>query len=96
MILNHSDITCVGTASDDRTAQNEILKLKPDIILFEKDEDTKTDEAMAILGSSSWNIRIVLISLLDNQACLYQREEKTVVKINDLLSLVLDELPLGG
>jgi DNA-binding NarL/FixJ family response regulator len=92
-LLAHPDVEWVGATSDWVTAHSEIEKLKPDTIVVEELEEKASNEALQILESSSWDVRVVSISLNNNRLSVFHREQKTVGKADDLLHLVLGELP---
>jgi len=92
-LLNHPEVEWVGAASDWTTAHSEIERLQPDTILVEELEEQGTNEALEILETSSWDVRVVSISLNNNRLSVFHREQKTVGQADDLLHLVLGELP---
>lgn len=92
-LLNHPELEWVGTASDWTTAHSEIEKLRPDTILVEEPEEQAASEALEILEASSWDVRVVSVSLNDNRLSVFHREQKTVGQADDLLHLVLGDLP---
>lgn len=67
--------------------------LQPDTILVEEPEEHGANEALEILEASSWDVRVVSISLNNNRLSVFHREQKTVGQADDLLNLVLGELP---
>lgn len=89
LILKHPDIIWVGAAPDSATAHEEILKLHPDTILFEKTKAGIPVEVMEILEAETWDVRIIGLSLDNNEMSLYHREHQTVVQAGDLLQFVL-------
>jgi AmiR/NasT family two-component response regulator len=88
LLLNHPEVEIVGATADYANAQEEITRLKPDTIIFEETEDGARTVALAILESSHWVRRIIGFSLDDNQLIIYRREERTVMRAEDLLSLI--------
>ena len=89
-LLNHTDIDWVGAASDFAIAVEEILTLNPDTILVEEREgETIRSTFMKILEKIDWDLRVVGVSLNDNQLSVYQREHQTVGQPEDLIRLIL-------
>ncbi len=89
-LLDHTDIKWVGAASDFTIAVEEISHLHPDTILIEELKgDTTTSTFMEIVGKFQWNLRVVGISLNDNQLSVYQHEQQTVGQPEDLIRLII-------
>jgi hypothetical protein len=89
LIMKHPNIIWVGSAEGVTTAQEEIQRLHPDTILFEKTEGNKPADVMEILDSDAWNVRIIGLCLDDNELNLYHHEHHTVVEPGDLVQFVL-------
>ena len=89
LLLKHPDISLVGSASDLANAYEEILSLQPGTILMEAVEKRHSDEVIDLLEICPWSLRVMLISLNDNQLSMYHREQKTVGKADDLLHLII-------
>lgn len=96
LLLNHPEVEWVGAASDHQTAQDEILKLRPDIILIEEMRDDVPVEIMGILEASPWGVRVIGLSLDDNKLSMYHREQRTVRQADDLLRLIISDPTIGG
>jgi DNA-binding NarL/FixJ family response regulator len=88
LLLDHPDIEIIGAAADFANAQDEILHLQPDTLIIEDIGRGAHAEALAILESSHFVKRIIGFSLDDNKLRVYRREEITVVRAEDLLSMV--------
>ena len=89
LLLKHPDIIIVGAAVDFTTAHEDIMRLQPDTILFEKTSVGVPVDVMGILEAETWDIRIIGLSLDNNEMSLYHREHQMVVEASDLLQLVL-------
>jgi hypothetical protein len=89
LLLKHPDIIWVGAATGFATAHEAIMKLQPDTILFEKTEAGIPVDAIEILEVVTWDVRIIGLSLDNNEMSLYHREHQMVVKAGDLLQFVL-------
>ncbi|MCJ7536473.1 MAG: hypothetical protein WA997_02880 [Anaerolineales bacterium] len=89
-LLDHTEINWVGAASDFTIAVEEISRLHPDTILIEELEgETTTSAFMEIVEKFQWNLRVVGISLNDNQLSVYQHAQQTVGQPEDLIRLIL-------
>ena len=89
-LLDHTDINWVGAASDFTVAIEEISHLHPDTILIEElESETTTSAFMEIVEKFQWNLRVVGVSLKDNQLSIYQHEHQTVGQPEDLIRLIL-------
>jgi DNA-binding NarL/FixJ family response regulator len=89
LLLEHPDVEWVGAATDISMAHEEILKHRPDTVLFEKTRSGVPADIIEMLGVETWDLRIIGISLEDNELILYHRENQMVVKAGDLLQFVL-------
>jgi DNA-binding NarL/FixJ family response regulator len=89
LLLKHPEVDWAGAARDIHTAQEQIMKLQPDTILVEKTGAGIPPAVMELLEMEIWNVRIIGLSLADNEISLYQREHQTVVEAGDLLQFVL-------
>ncbi|HUV29052.1 MAG TPA: hypothetical protein VMW34_16950 [Anaerolineales bacterium] len=89
-LLDHTEINWLGAASDFTIAVEEISRLHPDTILIEELEgETTTSAFMEIVEKFQWNLRVVGISLNDNQLSVYQHAQQTVGQPEDLIRLIL-------
>jgi DNA-binding NarL/FixJ family response regulator len=89
LLLKHPDIDWVGAATNFSAAHEEIMRHQPDTVLFEKTESSVPADVIEMLGVETWDVRIIGLSLDDNEVSLYYREHQTVVKAGDLLQFVL-------
>jgi DNA-binding NarL/FixJ family response regulator len=92
LLLHESAVPMVGATSEHRTAQEQIEKLKPEVVILERSEgqpqEIEEQETMAILKSGAHVFRL---SLSDNELNVYRRERRTVGKIEDLVNLLTGE-----
>ena len=89
-LLDHTDILWVGASSDFLEAVEEISRLQPDTILIEEVEGKTTMNAfMKIVEKFDWNLRVVGVSLKDNQLSIYQHAQETVGQPEDLIRLII-------
>jgi hypothetical protein len=89
LLLNHPDISLVGATANLVIAREEIMRLHPDTILFEKTEAGIPADVLEILEVETWDMRIIELSLNDNEMILFHRQRQTVVEPGDLLQFVL-------
>lgn len=91
-LLDHQDIELVGSASDFTDAVEEISRLHPDTILIEEiAEETTTSTFMKIVEKFQWDLRVVGVSLNDNQLSIFQHAQQTVGRPEDLTRLIIQE-----
>jgi DNA-binding NarL/FixJ family response regulator len=89
-LLDHTDIEWVGAASDYKIAIDEISRLHPDTILVEEVEGEMTTSTLVeIVEKFQWDLRVVGVSLDDNQLNIYQHEHQTVGQPEDLIRLII-------
>ncbi len=89
LLLRHPDIEWVGATTDLAAAREQIASLRPDTILVEEREGSLSPEALEIMEACPWEVRVIGLSLADNQTSVYHREQRTVGKAEELLHLVL-------
>ena len=88
-LLDHTDINWVGAASDFTVAIEEISHLHPDTILLEEVEGkTTTSTFMKIVEQFQWDLRVIGVSLNDNQMSVFQHAQETVGQPEDLIRLI--------
>ena len=88
-ILADTEIEWVGGTSDHAAAHDQIARLQPDTILIEEGEGgSASAEALEILEASSADVRIIRLSLADNELRVYQREQRTLGRAEELLRLI--------
>ena len=92
LLLNHPEVEWVGATSDHATAHDQIVSLFPDTILIEEEEESNASaETLEILGTGSADVRVIRLSLTDNELRIYHREQRTVGQAEDLLKLIRGE-----
>ncbi len=80
----------LGSDSDHRAAHKQIMGLSPDTILIESEQGDKTPaDIVKILEASASSVRVVRLSLSENQLSVYHREQRPVGQAEDLLRLIL-------
>lgn len=89
-LLTSPDIEWAGESSDPVTAREEIAKLSPDTVLIEEEENACA-EIMPLLEAGASDLRVIRLSLMENQLSLYRREQHTVTQAEDLLKLIRGE-----
>ena len=88
-LLSHPDIDWVGATSDHATAHDQIVGLCPDTVLIEEGEGGGVPaEALEILEDSTSDVRVIRLSLADNELRVYHRTQRTVTQAEDLLHLI--------
>lgn len=89
LMLKHPDLVWLGSAQNMNTAREEILKMRPDTIVFERIKDDFPAALLELLEVDSREMRIIGLSLGDNEISLLHREQQTVAAAGDLLQYVL-------
>lgn len=89
-LLDRTEIKWIGASSDFSIAVNEISRLQPDTILIEEGNDqTTTSSFMKIVEQFQWDLRVVGVSLEDNQLSIFQHAQQTVGQPDDLVRVIL-------
>lgn len=91
LLLNYPEVEWVGESRDYAAAQEDILDLRPDIILIEELGGSLPAGIIEILETSSWGVRLVGLSLDDNELSIYHRDQWTVGKAEDLVRLIITD-----
>jgi DNA-binding NarL/FixJ family response regulator len=73
-LLDHTNISWVGDASD---------------LIEELEGETSTPAFLEIVEKFQWKLRVVGVSLNDNQLNIYQHEHQTVGHPEDLIRLIV-------
>jgi DNA-binding NarL/FixJ family response regulator len=87
-LLGYQDVDLVGSSVDNETARNEIIHLKPDVVILEEDQDASPVEVVELLKGGPNDVLLLGLNLMDNELRVYRREQRTVIHPNDLLDLV--------
>ena len=89
-LLDHPAVEIVGLSADRQTAVAEIEALKPDTIIIEETEDTAHThgEAARIMEACSWELRVIRLSLQDNELWLYQQQRRSISNIEEFLRVI--------
>ncbi len=62
--------------------------IEPDTVLIEEPEGDAASEAISILGEGSSDLRVIRLSLADNELTVYDRKQRRIVEPEDLLSMI--------
>jgi len=73
------------------TAHEQITELQPDTIIVEEGSKDIPKDIMKYLETYPWNLRVTFLNLTDNQLNMYQHEQRTMGRAEDLLQLILSE-----
>jgi DNA-binding NarL/FixJ family response regulator len=93
LLLRHPEVEMIGATSNYKAVPIELSNLRPDTILVEEAEDMGLAEMSQILQAITWGGRVLTFNLVDNKLSIFHRQQKIVGRYDDLLHLVLDELP---
>ena len=87
-LLGHQEVELVGASMDHQIARDEIVRLKPDVVILEEDQDASSAEVVELLKGGPNDVLLLGLNLMDNELRVYRREQRTVIHPNDLLDLV--------
>ena len=89
LLLDRPGIELVGAASDYAAAREQIVSLRADTVLVEENEAGDIPDAtLSLLEAGPACVRIIRLSLADNELIVYHREKRLVGKTDDLLHLI--------
>jgi len=91
-LLKHPDIKFVGATSNYSEALTEILNAKPNIILIEDNGKEHNEMVMEYFDTSHGAKKVIFLGLTDKKLVVYHHEQRSLVKSEDLLELILSEL----
>nr|MBI2904820.1 hypothetical protein [Chloroflexota bacterium] len=92
LLLDRPGIELVGAASDYVVARENILGLQADTVLVEENGAGDIPEGtLGLLEASPACVRIIRLSLDDNELIVYHREKRLVGNTSDLLQLIIEE-----
>lgn len=89
LMLQHPDLVWLGSSKDLETAREEIHRFQPDTILFERTTADYPAFLVKMVDLAPQDVRIIGLSLGDNEISLFHHEHQTVVKASDLIQFVL-------
>jgi len=90
LLLTHGGIQVLGMESDWDSARKQITALRPDVVLLE----LEGDDTPPIWTPSDWaevgakQPMTIGVSLLDNRAYIWHREDKVLMEATDLVQLI--------
>ena len=87
-LLDRPGIEWVGAGSDRARAHAEIAELQPDTVLIEEPEGDVPSEAIGILEAGSRDLRVIRLSLANNELTVYDRKQRKMVAPEDLLNMI--------
>lgn len=90
--LKHPKINLVGSTSNYAALSSDIVRTKPNIILIENTDKPHSEMIREYLDSIPWTFKIILLGFNDNNINVYHHEHRSMVSMDDLLQLILDEL----
>jgi DNA-binding NarL/FixJ family response regulator len=87
-LLRHPEVEIVGESSEYAASRDQILSLRPHVVIVEKDVsgDVNDADSFTLLRNGSCLIKV---SLSDNDLSLYERQQHTMANADDLLQLIL-------
>lgn len=94
LLLAHGGVDVLGMESDLDLARQKIDALQPDVVLMELGDDVVQSWTPTDLTSSGAQQRMTIgVNLLDNQALIWHRQEKTLLQGSDLVEVIQSSLP---
>lgn len=89
LLLHHPQIELVGETNDFESASVNIQRLRPDTILIEETEANQFTQLISDINRQPWEMRILLMNLMDNQLNVFHHELRTVGRAEDLVQMIL-------
>ena len=87
-LLSDQDLDIVGESVNHEIGRSEIGRLKPDVVVLEEDEAGSSGELVDLLLEGTSDVLILGLNLMDNELRVYRRQQRTVLRPNDLVDLI--------
>lgn len=89
LLLAHPDIDWVGETSDYEGMVEIVMKISPDIVIFEEDEDRSSSQILAMPEKIPSLERIIGLNLNNNELRIYHHKVKNVGHTDDLIQSII-------
>ena len=91
LLLQEAELEIVGQDTESSAAVACIQKFKPDVIILNLDdpEPDLSSPVLCVLRERT-GVRIIGLSLKDNQICVFQGKNKEIQRLDDLFDAILD------
>jgi DNA-binding NarL/FixJ family response regulator len=90
LLRQEAGLDIVGQETDFSRAIERIKELLPDVIIL--DSDDAAPKVASILGASS-GVKVISLSLQDNNLYVYQAKQRVTKSVVDLLEVIGEDLP---
>ncbi len=90
VLLRREGIELLGIETDSDRALAQVRALAPDIVLIEGDAkgDVGLSAAMAQMVYEEENVRVIRLSLSDEQLHIYHQEQRRLINTQDLVTAI--------
>ena len=89
LLEEQAEVQVVGREADPVRAIDAILDLKPDVVILDNDESRHSGTLLlALIFQELVDIRVVRLSLANNQILIYQGERRVIEGPGDLLKAI--------
>ena len=91
VVLRREGFDLVGLETDPQTALAQVRALNPDVVVVEgngDDTDAKLLTGLARLAYEHVNLRIIRLSMIDEQLHIYHQEQRRMVTTQDLVMAI--------
>jgi DNA-binding NarL/FixJ family response regulator len=90
LLRQEAELDIIGQETDFSQAIERIKELQPDVVIL--DSDDAAPKVASILGASS-GVKIISLSLQDNNLYVYQARQRVTKDVIDLLEAIEEDLP---
>lgn len=91
-LLGHEpDLTIIGWEADLDEALRQVRQTQPDVVILAQKDATLAAALDAIATrflAEELNTKIIELNLHDNTVCIYQREQRVITEVADLLTAI--------
>jgi len=89
LLLKNPEVICVSIAFNVVAVIDDIQRVRPDVVIFEKTENKIPIDVMDIFEGHNRKMRVLELSLADNELSVYQHQQMYIGKAEDLLNFIL-------
>lgn len=93
LLLNHQAVEIVGTSNLMENALADIDRLQPDTVIVEETEGNGEPhvEALQILKACPWKLRVIRMSLQDNELWVYHHQRRSLSSSEEFLRIIQED-----
>lgn len=91
LLAHEPDLTVVGWEADLDEALRQVREIQPTVVILAQQDAalaTTLDAIATRFLAEELNTKIIELNLHDNTICIYQREQRVIKEVEDLLAVI--------